>query len=95
MKPAKKAQVPEENESSLALLWDALFDKDAKEMAERPVRDVMVPTKFFVKPEDPITKAAYMMIHHDIALLPVLENNKFIGAIRMTEVFKNLSEVVL
>jgi Mg/Co/Ni transporter MgtE len=95
LKPSKKAQVPEEDESGLALVWDTLFDKGAKEMAERPVSEVMVPAKLFVKPEDPITKAAYLMIHHDLVLLPVLENKKFVGVIRMIEIFNNLSEAVI
>jgi Mg/Co/Ni transporter MgtE len=95
LKPSKKAQVPEEDESGLSLLWDTLFDKGAKEMAERPVSEVMIPAKLFVKPEDPITKAAYLMIHHDLVLLPVLENKKFVGVLRMIEIFSNLSDAVL
>lgn len=95
LKPTKKAQVPEEDESGLAFLWDTLFDKGAKEMAERPVSEVMVPAKLFVKPEDPITKAAYLMVHHDLALLPVLENKKFVGVVRMIEIFNNLSDAIL
>lgn len=95
LKPSKKVRVPEEDESGPAFIWDTLFDKGAKEMAERPVSEVMVPAKLFVKPEEPITKAAYLMIHHDLALLPVLENKKFVGVVRMIELFTNLSDAVL
>jgi CBS domain-containing protein len=95
LKPTRKAQVPDEDESGLALIWDTLFDKGAKEMAERPIGEVMVPAKLFVKPEDPVTKAAYLMVHYDLALLPVLENKKFVGVVRMIEIFTNLSDAVL
>ncbi|MFA4830456.1 MAG: CBS domain-containing protein, partial [Thermodesulfovibrionales bacterium] len=58
--------------------------------------EVMVPAKFFVQPDDPITKAAYLMVHNDLALLPVLENKKkFVGLVRIREVFDELSSSIL
>lgn len=95
LKPSKKAQVHEEDESGLSVLWDTLF-KESREAAERPVSEVMVPTKLFVKPEDPLTKAAYLMIHNEMALLPVLEDKKkFVGLVRMVEVFNEISDAVM
>jgi CBS-domain-containing membrane protein len=95
LKSGKKAQLHEEDESELSVLWDTLF-KESREAAERPVSDVMVPTKLFVKPEDPLTKAAYLMIHNEMELLPVLEDKKkFVGLVRMIEVFHELSEAVM
>ena len=96
LKPSAKAQVPEENESGLALIWDTLFDEKSKEMAERSVSEILVPAKHFVEPDDTITKAAYLMIHHDLVLLPVLENKKkFVGVIRMIEIFDEISNAFL
>ncbi len=96
LKAITKAQVPEENESDLAIIWDKLFDKDAKVMAEKPVSEIMTPAKYFVEPDDPVTKAAYMMVHHDLILLPVLENKKkFVGLIRMVEIFDEISNTIL
>lgn len=80
----------------LSVIWDALFDKDAKELAERPVSDAMNPIKAYVAPDDPIVKAAYLMIHNDLLVLPVLEDKKkVVGLIRMIEVFDALSGSVL
>jgi predicted transcriptional regulator len=96
LKPSEKAQVPPEDESSLSLIWDTLFDKSSKELAEKPVSEIMVPAKYYVEPNDPITKAAYFMIHHDLILLPVLENKKkFVGLVRMIEVFDEISNAIL
>jgi CBS domain-containing protein len=96
LKPSEKAQVPPEDESSLSLIWDTLFDKGSKELAEKPVSEIMVPAKYYVEPNDPITKAAYFMIHHDLVLLPVLENKKkFVGLVRMIEVFDEISNAIL
>src|SRR4030065_2965475 len=96
LKPTTKAQVHAEDESGLSVLWDTLFNKESKESAEHPVSEVMTPAKFFVKPDDPITKAAYLMIHNDLVLLPVLEDKKkFVGLIRMIEVYDELSGAIL
>ena len=96
MKPTTKAQVPEENETGLALIWDTLFTKDTKELAEKPVSEIMTPAKQFVEPGDPVTKAAYIMLHNDLVLVPVLENKKkFVGLVRMIEVFDSISDVLL
>ena len=96
LKPSAKAQVAEENESALSLIWDTLFDKGSKEFAERPVSEIMTPAKYFVEPTDPLTKVAYLMLHHDLVLLPVLENKKkFVGLVRMIEVFDEISSGLL
>lgn len=94
MQQTSKAQVPAEDDAGLALIWDTLFIKDAAKLAERPVVDFMVPAKFFVKADDPVTKAAYLMIHHDLALLPVLDDKKFVGLVRMIEIFEALSTAI-
>lgn len=96
LRPTTKAQVPEEDEVGLAVLWDSLFTSGSKEIAEKPVSEIMVPVKFFVDQEDPITKAAYLMLRHDLVLLPVLENKKkLVGVVRMIEVFDELSNMIL
>jgi hypothetical protein len=96
MKPAGKAQTYTTEEAELSVIWDSLFNKESREMAEKPISEVMVPTKFFVEPDDAITKAAYLMLRHDLVLLPVLENKKkFIGLVRVLEVFDELTSVIL
>ncbi len=96
LKPVTKAQVHEEDESGLSVLWANLFNKESKVAAERPVSEVMAPAKVFAQPGDPITKAAYMMIHNDLILLPVLEDQKkLVGLVRIVEVFNELSAAVL
>ncbi len=96
LKPTTKAQVPEEDESGLSLIWDSLFTRESKELAEKAVSEIMSPAKFFVEPNDPVTKAAYLMLHHDLVLLPVLENKKkFIGLVRMIEIFDEISNAIV
>jgi CBS domain-containing protein len=96
LKPSEKAQVPEEDEAALSVIWDSLFDKESRELAEKPVKEIMAPARYFVDLNDHITKAAYLMLHHDLVLLPVLENKKkFVGLVRMIEVFDEISNAIL
>jgi Mg/Co/Ni transporter MgtE len=96
LKPSIKAQVPEEDEAALSAIWDSLFDKESRELAEKPVKDIMAPAQYFVGPNDRITKAAYLMLHHDLVLLPVLEKKKkFVGLVRMIEIFDEISNAIL
>ena len=96
LQPSAIAQLPEEDESTLSLIWDTLFNKSSKALADKPVSDIMIPAQYFVEPDDPITKAAYLMIHHDLVLLPVLENKKkFVGIVRMIEIFDEISNAIL
>lgn len=96
LKPTAKAQVPEEDETGLSLIWNTLFNRESKDLAEKPVSEIMVPAKYFVEPDDPVTKAAYLMLHHDLVLLPVLEDKKkFVGLVRMMEIFDEISDAIL
>ena len=95
-KPITKAQVPESDESGLSVIWDSLFTQESKERAEKPVSEIMVPAEHFVEPTDSLTKAAYMMLHHDLILTPVLENqSKFVGLVRIVEIFDEISNTIL
>jgi len=96
MQTSEKMEGYKEQESELALIWDSLFSKQSKELAEKAVSEIMSPAKYFVEPNDPITKAAYLMVHHDLVLLPVLENKKkFVGLVRMIEVFDQISDSLI
>ncbi|OHE57016.1 MAG: hypothetical protein A2027_01170 [Thermodesulfovibrio sp. RBG_19FT_COMBO_41_18] len=96
MRPTKDAQAYPKEGPELALIWSTLFNKESKDLAEKPVSEIMVPAKYFVEPDDPITKAAFMIIHNDLILLPVLENKKkFVGLVRLIEIFNEISDAVL
>jgi len=94
--PITKAQDTGEDQAGLSIILDAFFKNESRELIKKPIKEIMVPVKFFVEPDDPITKAVYLIIHHDLPLLPVLEEKKkFVGIVRMIEVFDELSNVIL
>lgn len=96
MRTAKKAQGLHEEEVDLSVFWDKRIEEESSELSQHTVGDYMTPVKFFVAPNDPVTKAAYLMIHHDLQLLPVLENKKkLVGIVRVIDIFNYIAEIVL
>jgi Mg/Co/Ni transporter MgtE len=76
-------------------LKDILKGLESKEKAETPVSEVMIPAKFFIEPDAPTTKAADLILNNDLILLPVVENKtKFVGVVRMIEIFDELTSAV-
>ena len=96
MKATTKAQGLQEEEVDLSVIWDKRIEEESSELSQQTVGDYMTPVKFFVAPDDPVTKAAYLMIHHGLQLLPVLENKKkLVGVVRIIEIFNYIAEIVL
>ena len=96
LESAEKTQVIHEDQDGLSLLLDTLFESESKGQAQKPVKDVMMPINQFVTLDDPVSRAAYKMINHNLELLPVLDKKKkFAGVIRMIEIFDELTKIIL
>ncbi len=83
------------SDPSLAVLLGDMFGPGMKEASQRPVSEVMSPIKVTVNGDDPITKALFLMIKENVGMMPVLQDNKVVGMVRMNELFKEISDVVL
>ncbi|MCK7472357.1 MAG: CBS domain-containing protein [Desulfomicrobium escambiense] len=56
----------------------------------------MIPAKIFIGPEESVAKAAYLMIHNDLVILPVLERKmQLVGVVRLTRIFEAIAEPLL
>jgi DNA-binding NarL/FixJ family response regulator/CBS domain-containing protein len=80
---------------SLAVLMGDMFGPNMKEQSQKAVSEVMSPIKVTVNGDDPITKALFLMIQENVGIMPVLLDKKVVGIVRMNELFKEISEVVL
>jgi DNA-binding NarL/FixJ family response regulator len=80
---------------SLAVLMGDMFGPNMKEQSQKAVSEVMSPIKVTVNGDDPITKALFLMIQENVGMMPVLLDKKVVGMVRMNELFKEISEVVL
>ncbi len=84
------------SEDTLARIAEAMFGDDARKQAEKQVNEIMAVSKVSVSPDDSPAKAAYLMAHHNLSFIPVLENKqKLVGMISMSAVFNWVSAVIL
>ncbi len=80
---------------SLAVLMGDLFGPGLKEASQKPVSEVMSPIKVTIQGGDSIAKAIFVMIKEDVGLMPVIQDNKVAGMIRLSDLFKEISDMVL
>jgi|UniRef100_A0A7C3Z0Z2 CBS-domain-containing membrane protein len=86
---------PLELDPLLGVLWEDLFGRGCKEEANKPVKEVMTPVKATVKADDPLVKAAYAMAQAGLEILPVMEEGKVVGIVRLDDIFKEITAAVL
>ena len=80
---------------SLTILTKDLLGPGMKEASQKAVSEVMSPIKVMVSAEDPIAKALFLMIKENVGMMPVMQEKKVAGMIRLSDLFKVISDVVL
>jgi CBS domain-containing protein len=80
---------------TLTLIWQELFSKECREEARKPIKDIMAPIKATVSTDDSIAKVAYLMITTYSPVIPVLDNDKVIGVVRLVDIFNEIAGIVL
>ena len=80
---------------SLAVMMGDLFGPGLKEASQKPVSEVMSPIKVTIQGNDPIAKAIFLMIKENVGLMPVIQDSKVAGMIRLSDLFKEISDLVL
>lgn len=80
---------------SLSVLCAELFGPGMRQESQKPVSEVMSPIKVTVNANDPIAKALVLMIKENVGMMPVIEDKKVAGIIRLSDLFKEISEMVL
>jgi predicted transcriptional regulator len=55
----------------------------------------MRPIKATIQGADPIAKAIFMMIKEDVGMMPVIQDSKVAGMVRLSDLFKEISVMVL
>ena len=80
---------------SIALVMGELFGPGMKRQAERPVSEVMGSIKVSVKADDSLVKALFLMVSENVGMMPVLEEDKVVGMVRLTDLFLQVSQAIL
>lgn len=80
---------------SLTVLLGDLFGPNMKQESQKPVSEVMSPIRITVDAQDAIVKALYMMIKENVGMIPVMQDKKVAGIVRLSDLFTEISKVVL
>jgi CBS domain-containing protein len=80
---------------ALTLIWAQTCETQCPVAADKMVADFMATVPGKVDANDPITKAAYLLVTHDTSMLPVVDGKKLVGVVRMVDVFNEAAKVVL
>jgi CBS domain-containing protein len=80
---------------ALTLIWQETCATQCKEAAKKPIKGFMGAVPDTVKLNDPITLAAYLMVIHNTSILPVVDDNRVVGVVRVIDVFNEASKAVL
>jgi len=80
---------------SLTVLFGELFGPNLEVQSQKPVSEVMSPIKVVADAQDNFVKALYLMIKADVGLMPVTESGKVIGILRLSDLFNEVSRIVL
>ncbi|MCW8854217.1 MAG: CBS domain-containing protein [Gammaproteobacteria bacterium] len=77
--------------TSLSLFWENDFTARLHKELKKPVREYMTLMEDRVLLEDHISKCMYLMLLHDVLVLPVVENGQVIGVIRQVDLFERIA----
>ncbi|NNF96846.1 MAG: hypothetical protein HKM94_07975 [Halobacteria archaeon] len=80
--------------SALSLIWQEGFTLKLHDELKKPVRKYMTLMEDQVSLEDPIAKCLYLMLFHDVLVLPVVESDQVIGVVRLVDLFERIANNV-
>ena len=82
-------------DSAISSLEADLFGPRVKEASQTAVSEVMSPIKVTVGAGDSLAKALFLMIKEDVGRMPVMQEQKVVGIIRLSDLFREISNFVL
>jgi signal-transduction protein with cAMP-binding, CBS, and nucleotidyltransferase domain len=62
--------------------------------AVRPIRDIVKPFPGHVSPTDSILKALDIMIDNSVTLVPVQQDGKLVGMLKLGDIFNSISAIL-
>lgn len=92
IRKVKKFEGKESEFPDLTILWEDSFFVECTKRSHVSVKDCMSPIHHTVKAGDPVLKALSIMLSTNDDILPVVENGRVIGVIRLEEIFRELND---
>ena len=80
--------------SALSLIWQEGFTLKLQEELNKPVVEYMTLIEDQVALDDPIAKCLYIMLLRDVLILPVVEDSRVVGVVRLVDLFDCIADNV-
>lgn len=78
------------------VFWEGMFTERVLAEARKKVREILPARQLLtVEADDPLMKAAHLMLRHNVGTIPVLEQGRVVGMIRINEVFLAIADAVI
>lgn len=79
---------------ALAVIWQEGFTLKLHDELQKPVSECMTLMEDRVTLGDSISKCLYLMLFHDVLILPVVEDDRVVGVIRLVDLFDRIADSV-
>lgn len=86
---------PAKTEADLPVSLRDMFGPELKKASQRLASEFMRPNEVSINADDSIAKALFLMIREKVSRLPVLQDNKLAGMIRLSDLFNEISDIIL
>ena len=80
--------------TALSVIWQEGFTLKLQDELDKPVSEYMTLMEDQVALQDPIAKCIYIMLLHDVLVLPVVENGQVVGVVRLVDLFERIADNV-
>jgi len=81
--------------TALSLIWQEGFTLKIREEIKKPVSQVMTLVQETASFSDPFAKCLYRMLAGDLTILPVIEDDVVVGAVRLVDLFERIARATL
>jgi signal-transduction protein with cAMP-binding, CBS, and nucleotidyltransferase domain len=78
-----------------AIAWETLLGAELKQQAQKPVSEVMSSFEVTVDTEDSPAKALALMLREGVDRIPVLAEGRVAGLIRLSDLFREISQALI
>ncbi len=82
------------DESLISLMDVNYFERKCKESKNLTINEIMSKTTFSVREEDPIIKAAALMVVNKIHTIPVVKDGRIVGIVSRLTLIKQITKIL-
>jgi len=75
--------------------YDGEFSAKCRAQLKKAVKDVMSPFAISIDEDATLSEAVHVMVSKNIGRMPVVSGKKFLGMIRLVEIFDEIKKVIL